>query len=1318
MEPREGSLAKRSSGVPTRTLRIVAGVYFGAVTVVGLWLWQRWGGSFATRAVDDIASLLGILFAAGCAAWAARSAHGRVRNGWRAMTAGLLAWAVGEAVWGCYEVVLRYEQAPSPSLADGFYLLFPVGAGVAVVLLSTGNSGRSRIRLILDGLIVAASLFLIAWVTVIESVFHAGGDTQLALAVSLAYPLADVVIITIAWASAVVAYRPSTGLLVAGLIIIALTDSVFSALTAANDYFTGNLIDLGWIAGCGVLGLAALRSIGEPPRETSVEIPRHGGLWLPYLPLVIAAVVALTKILPELDSIPLGASILLLVIAVLGRQFVALAENQRLLSDVGRLAFTDQLTGVANRALFLERLDHAIQRQERELQTLTVLCLDLDGFKAVNDELGHPAGDELLIRVADRLSASVRSSDTVARLGGDEFAILIEGPVEDTVAVADRLLDAFAAPIVIDGVELAVRPSVGLTLATADMRQTSVSSLIRQADLAMYAAKRDGGACLRSFVPDLPNPYELPVRFPDATEPAAPPKVDATADDDAHEMPEPRPEAMPERPRWPPVGVRVALAMLLAGLAVFAASTLLRERPGRIVFFDSWLESTLLLSAAGMVAARSWRIAGERWAWLLIAAGMGATGLATVVYALWVPEGQLPSVADPLLIAFYPPVFTGLVLLVRQRLRYLPRAIRIDVVVVGLAVATVATAIALGPIKPATTGQLATVVVGLAYPAGALMLLALTAGSLAILGWRTEPSWALLVAGFVLFCIANTIYLFAAAHGSYLEGTLLDACWPGAFVLIAAAAWVSRSRAGVRPNAGRAPLVLPVACTIVALGVTVLANNERLPVILAALTLTAVAARFAVTFRDTSALAASHHLTMTDQLTGLANRLAVATALTAATFDEPGISRWDRRGAKLGLVLLALDQFQEITSSLGRHVSDELLYRVANRLSRSVRPADLVARVGDYEFAVLLTQADLTTTRAQAGALMDALRAPFALDHITVQVDASIGVSLWPDNCAHPQELLTCAEAAMAHAKTMTSRIAVYDAVAQLHTNNDGQFIADLRSTLSPGAREDSPIGLQRNDERRDVGELTCYYQPKINARDESVHSVEALVRWRHPTRGLLLPDRFLPAAEHAGLMRPVATLVLDMALAQIRSWRDSGIALTVAVNLSTTNLLDLGLVETIARLLRTHDLPPQSLILEITESTLTTDSQRARNTVAALRRLGTRLSLDDYGTGWSSLARLQDLSVDELKLDRVFVARLALDPRSIAIVRSTVALAHSLGADLVAEGVEDNATLRALRQYGCNITQGNVHSPPLSPEEFRRWLIAHPTTLASSRRR
>ena len=485
---------------------------------------------------------------------------------------------------------------------------------------------------------------------------------------------------------------------------------------------------------------------------------------------------------------------------------------------------------------------------------------------------------------------------------------------------------------------------------------------------------------------------------------------------------------------------------------------------------------------------------------------------------------------------------------------------------VGLTVAAAAAALALGPIEPATTGRPAAVFVGLAYPAGALLLLALTAGSLAITGWRTEPSWALLTAGFALLATANTIYLFQAVHGSYLEGTLLDACWSGAFLLIAAAAWVSETHAGPRPNVGRAPLFLPVACTIVALGVTFLASGEGLPVTLAALSLTAVAARFAVTFRDVSALAESHHQMMTDEPTGLANRLAVATALTAATFDEPGTSRWDRRGAKLGLVLLALEHSREITVTLGRTVSDELLYRIAKRLSLSVRPGDLLARVGPDEFAVLLSDADLTTARAQAGALMDALRAPLALDHSTMQVDASIGVSLWPDHCAHPQELLTCSETAMARAKTMTSHIAVYNAVADLPTNNDGQFIADLRSALAADARDAPQGGAPRGNGGPAVGELTCYYQPKINASDESVHSVEALVRWRHPTRGLLLPDQFLPAAEDAGKMWLLAARVLDMALTQLRSWRDEGVMLTVAVNLSTTNLLDLGLVASIAR--------------------------------------------------------------------------------------------------------------------------------------------------------
>ena len=200
-------------------------------------------------------------------------------------------------------------------------------------------------------------------------------------------------------------------------------------------------------------------------------------------------------------------------------------------------------------------------------------------------------------------------------------------------------------------------------------------------------------------------------------------------------------------------------------------------------------------------------------------------------------------------------------------------------------------------------------------------------------------------------------------------------------------------------------------------------------------------------------------------------------------------------------------------------------------------------------------------------------------------------------------------------------------------------------------------------------------------------------------------PDEFLAYAERGGLMRPLATAVLNLAMEQVRAWRALGIDMTVAVNLSATNLLDLDLVSHIGDLLRRYDVPADALILELTEGVLTSNSQRSQSVVEELQRLGIKLSIDDFGTGWSSLARLQEMTVDELKLDRVFVGRLLEDPRSTAIVRSTVALAHSLGASLVAEGVEDVATLNALRDYGCDITQGYVHCPPLPADELDRWM-------------
>ncbi len=240
-----------------------------------------------------------------------------------------------------------------------------------------------------------------------------------------------------------------------------------------------------------------------------MEITSRARLWLPYLPLLLAAGVGLGHAVGQMRNGPLVVALGILVGAVLVRQLVVLVENQRLLSEVAQEAFRDSLTGLPNRAHFLQRLDRAVARRNGDAEPIAVLCLDLDNFKSVNDALGHPAGDELLIRVAGRLSAAIGDDGTVARLGGDEFAMLIEGSVEESQVTARRVLDSFGTAIVIDGVPITVCPSIGFTVAAAASSWT-VDQLLRHADLAMYAAKREGGQCIRSFIPDLPFPYTFP----------------------------------------------------------------------------------------------------------------------------------------------------------------------------------------------------------------------------------------------------------------------------------------------------------------------------------------------------------------------------------------------------------------------------------------------------------------------------------------------------------------------------------------------------------------------------------------------------------------------------------------------------------------------------------------------------------------------------------------------------------------------------------------------------------------------------------------
>ncbi len=496
---------------------VTAGVAF-AGTLVG---W--WGGYPTAKSVADYGLLVFAVFAAVCGVLAAWSADGRQRRAWICLTVGLAGWAGGEALWIFYERVLY--QPPFPSLADASYLLFPVGAGLAMMLFPIGYLGQSRARFVLDGFIVAGALFEISWVLVLRSVYAAGGTSAFALGLSLTYPIADIAILTIALlvlARARTGRRTTLAMLAAGVVLMAVSDSAFAYLTAHDAYFSGHVIDIGWAAAFLTFGMAALISRRVPETVVVPQMPSRVSMWLPYVPVAIAALVCIPVYLPTPGSGPIFVSSTVLMSAVMARQFVVVRQNQRLFKLVADQAMRDTLTGLANRDLFNDRLMHAVQLHERDNQSVAVLSMDLDDFKLVNDSLGHPAGDALLIQAAERLLGCVRTSDTVARVGGDEFAVLMEGLPELSRLVAHRVVAAFEEPFLIDGQQLLMRPSVGLAVASAANPDLSARTLLKQADVAMYSAKRSKSGGLHTFTPDMalvdPNEFELPTDSSESSE--------------------------------------------------------------------------------------------------------------------------------------------------------------------------------------------------------------------------------------------------------------------------------------------------------------------------------------------------------------------------------------------------------------------------------------------------------------------------------------------------------------------------------------------------------------------------------------------------------------------------------------------------------------------------------------------------------------------------------------------------------------------------------------------------------------------------------
>ena len=457
---------------------------------------------------------------------------------------------------------------------------------------------------------------------------------------------------------------------------------------------------------------------------------------------------------------------------------------------------------------------------------------------------------------------------------------------------------------------------------------------------------------------------------------------------------------------------------------------------------------------------------------------------------------------------------------------------------------------------------------------------------------------------------------------------------------------------------------------------------STLGVTLAGVTLLAAAARSQLAFSRLRQMARLRTLAAaTDDLTGLPNRRAL--------YAEGHKRLVDRRRHNQALLMLDLDKFKEVNDSLGHRAGDQLLVQVGARLGERLRGADMRARLGGDEFAVLVDDVGREEATDVAAKLHAALDEPFTLEGTALHCSVSIGIALFPDDGPDLSTLLRKADIAMYKAKSSFKGHHVYCSTDDADDATRLQTVEELRTALSSQ-------------------QLVLHYQPKIDLDTGEVHSVEALVRWEHPTRGLLYPDAFLNLVEDSGLMPTLTRVVLALALDQVVDWHANGRQLTVAVNLSTSALVDSDLPKQVSSMLAARGVSPRALELEITEAFLMADRDRARSVLTPLRQSGVQISVDDFGTSYSSLSYLRDLHVDELKLDRSFTSPMVQDARTTALVASTIAMAHSLGL-MVAEGVETDVAYAELMRLGCDQAQGYLISGPVPAAELDLWLIDRP---------
>jgi diguanylate cyclase len=740
----------------------------------------------------------------------------------------------------------------------------------------------------------------------------------------------------------------------------------------------------------------------------------------------------------------------------------------------------------------------------------------------------------------------------------------------------------------------------------------------------------------------------------------------------------PRPAGGPAR------AVRITYTVMAGLLVAYLVRLAVGPAGQDSTLIDGWGVDAFELLAGVLCIAGGRRTRPDSRVPVALGASLICWGLGDVlitVQSLGGATPPTPSPADALYICFFPLSYIAVVLLMRGETQRLSTPTWLDGSVAGFGAAAVCAAFAFSAVVHTTGESTLGVAVNLAYPVGDVLLLLLVVGGTAVLSGRRMAPWLLIAAGLLVNVFGDTSNLLQSSFGASHLGVLLDAAaWPISTLLLSVAMWVTPGATDPlvvqRPPGFLLPgLASGAAVSILLVGT--LRSINHVATALATATLLLVVVRTWQSVRHLQAQTRERHRqSVTDHLTGLPNRRRLFEALDAF-FAQPAADR-----PELAFLFIDLNGFKRINDSFGHAAGDELLGLVSARLAQALRPSDLLARIGGDEFAAIVIDTDDAQTEAIAAGLSESLEEPFGLDAVSASIAASIGIARAPGDANEAEALMGCADAAMFDAKLNATPFSFYD-----RERNGGGDKLRLADDLSGAIESD---------------ELLLHYQPKLDLHTGDVTTVEALVRWRHPEFGLIAPLQFLGLAEEAGLMGRLTRRVLADALTQCAAWHAAGHWVRVSVNISVGDLLDPGFTATVASLLAERRMPADALTIEITETSIIAEFERAQQAVAQLRALGVGVSIDDFGAGFTSLAYLNELAVDELKLDRRFIAPLAggARGRDAELVQATIALGHALGLRVVAEGIEDADALELLRELRCDVAQGYAIGRPVPAAE------------------